>query len=206
MEIELGHLPENVLVLLVAEERHSGVLIAPDSVHDGERDQHARRYHRIDLAELAGGYSLPNDSTQQLRPAGYDFVSVELGQIGKLVELTEDETVDRAEDRRADELPVGPHCGAELLCRRSLPDCFLAPLDCGDGGLPDHLAKELFLVGEVEVDGALGDSGAIGDVLESGVGEAAFAEDLESGLDDLLGPVLGSSSPFWLCGLGSWSD
>src|SRR5258706_9233075 len=115
MEIELGQLLENLLILLVAEEWHSSVLIAPDGVHDGERDQHARGDHRIDLAELARVDSLANDSAQQLEPAGYDFIGVELGEIGELVELTEDETVDRAEDRRADELPIAAHRVAQLL-------------------------------------------------------------------------------------------
>jgi hypothetical protein len=151
------------------------------------------------VAEFAGVDALANDSTQQLEPAGHDFISVELCEIGKLVELTEDETVDRAEDRRADELPIAAHCVAQLLGWCSLPDRLLAPLDRGDGSLPDHFAEELFLVGEVKVDSALGDSGAVCDVLESGVGESAFAENLEGGLDDLLGPVLRSSTPFWLC-------
>ena len=61
--------------------------------------------------------------------------------------------------------------------------------------MPDHFAKELFLVGEVEVDRAFGDAGAVGDVLESGLGESALTENFEGGLDDLLGPVLGSSTP-----------
>src|SRR5258706_874705 len=112
MEIELGQLLENLLILLVAEEWHSSVLIAPDGVHDGERDEHARGDHWIDLAEIARVDSLANDSTQQLEPAGHDFVSVELGEIGELVELTKNQTVDRAEDRRAGELPIGPHCFA----------------------------------------------------------------------------------------------
>ena len=86
------------------------------------------------------------------------------------MELTEDETVDRAEDRRADELPIAAHCVAQLLGWRSLPDRLLAPLDRGDGGLPDHLAEELFLVGEAEVDRTLGYPSAFSDVLEPGVG------------------------------------
>jgi hypothetical protein len=83
-----------------------------------------------------------------------------------------------------------------------LSESLFSSFDRCDGGLADHLAEELFLVGEVEVDGAFGDSGAFGDVLEPGVGEPAFAENLEGGLDDLLGPVLGSSTPFWLGRLG----
>jgi len=71
------------------------------------------------------------------------------------------------------------------------------PLDRGDGRLADHLAEELFLISEVEVDGAFGDPGARRDVLESGVGEPAFPEDLEGGLYDLMRPVLGAPTPFW---------
>jgi hypothetical protein len=113
------------------------------------------------------------------------------------VQLTEYEAVNGDENRRANERPVASHECEELIPWGAGNIGSLCPVDCRDGRLPDHLTEELFLVGEVEVDGALGDSGAFGDILESGVGEAAFAENLESGLNDLVGPVLGASTPFW---------
>ena len=59
----------------------------------------------------------------------------------------------------------------------------------------DDFAEELFLVGEVEVDGALRDTGAACDVVEPRAGEAAFAEDLEGGVEDLLGALFGEAAP-----------
>ena len=132
-----------------------------------------------------------------LLAASDHLVGVELREVGELVQLPEDEAVNGDERRRANERPIASHEGEELVPWGAGNIGLFCPLDRGDGRLPDHLTKELFLVGEVEVDGALGDSGAFGDVLEPGVGEAAFAENFEGGLDDLLGPVLGASTPFW---------
>src|SRR5262245_45538704 len=68
------------------------------------------------------------------------------------------------------------------------------PID--DDGAHDF-AEELFLVGEVEIDGALRDAGAARDVVESRASESALAEDVESGLEDLAGPLFGEPSPTW---------
>ena len=76
----------------------------------------------------------------------------------------------------------------------------LALLDLRHDGVPHHLAKELFLVREVEIDGALGEAGALGDVLEPGGGEAALAEHRERGVEDLLRPLLGKAAPARLSG------
>src|SRR5437764_15161915 len=108
----MGHLPENVLVLLVTEEGNAGVLVAPDTIHDSERDEHAGGNHRIDLPELAGLDSAVNDPAQQPEPARGHFVGVELGEIGKLVELTEHKPMDRAKNGRTDEIPIAAHSGA----------------------------------------------------------------------------------------------
>ena len=192
----MGELPKNFLVLLVTEERDAGVLVAPNRIHDGQGHQHAGGDHRVDVAEFATFDAAANYPTQHFLQSRYDFVGVELCEVGELVQLAKDEAIDGAEFGGAHELPVLAHRCAQLLGGRPSGCSLLACGNCRDGRLPDHLAEELFLIGEVEVDRALGDSGAIGDVLESGFGESAFAEDLESGLNDLLGSVLGSSTPF----------
>lgn len=194
----MSHLPKNFFVVFVAEEGNAGMLVAPHAVLDGERHQHPGGYHWIDLAELACLDAAPNDSTEQVESTGDDFVSVEPSEIGELVQLTEDEPIDGAEDRRAYELPIAAHYGAELLGGSALGDRFLARFDGRHGSLPDHLAEKVFLVGEIQVDGAFGDAGPFGDILEAGLGETALAKNLESGLNDLLGPVLRASTPFWL--------
>jgi hypothetical protein len=50
----------------------------------------------------------------------------------------------------------------------------------------DGLPEELVLVGEVEVDGALGDPGAPRNLVEGGIAYSSLAEDLEGRLEDLL--------------------
>src|SRR6266550_2509339 len=161
----MGQLLENVLVSLMAEKGYSRAFIAPEAVHDVEGDEHAGGAHRLDLAEFAGIDAALNDSAEELEPAGDDVLREELGEVWELVELANHEPVDGDEGRRANVDPVGAHGGDELLGRRSGGDRPFAGLDRGDGGLPDHLAKQLFLVGEVEVDGAFGDTGAVGDIL-----------------------------------------
>ena len=53
----------------------------------------------------------------------------------------------------------------------------------------DHLPEKLFLVGEVEVDGALGEPGALGDVLQARSREAALAKHSERRGQDLPRPL-----------------
>ena len=62
-------------------------------------------------------------------------------------------------------------------------------------GLPHHLAEELFLVWEVEVDGAFGEAGALGDVVEARSREPTFTEDLECRRQDLLRSFVGEPAP-----------
>ncbi len=63
-----------------------------------------------------------------------------------------------------------------------------------DDGAHDF-AEQLFLVREVQVDGAFGDAGTARDVVEPGAGEAALVEDLERGVEDLAWPFLGQAAP-----------
>src|SRR4051812_39655230 len=55
--------------------------------------------------------------------------------------------------------------------------------------------EELFLVREVQVDGALGHACAAGDIVEAGPGEAALAEYFEGGVEDLTWPLFGQPTP-----------
>jgi hypothetical protein len=197
MEVELGQLTENFLVTLVGEKGDAGVLVAPNTVHNDNGYEHAGSDHRIDLAEFTGVDTAADDSSHEFLATSDYLVSVEPGEVGELVQLTEDEAVNSDERRGANERPVASHEREELAGGRAGDIGFFSPLDRGDGRLPDHFPEELFLVGEVEVDGAFGDSGAFSNILESGVGEATFAENLEGGLYDLLGPICGASTPFW---------
>ena len=198
MEIELRDFTKHFVVFLVAKERDTGVLVAPNRVHHGECDQHASGDHRIYVTKFPGLGAAADDSAEQSESAGGDLLGVEAREIRELVQLAKDESVEGVKDRGADKGPVAAHCAVELFAgRTTLARRLFTCLDSGDRGLPHYFAEELFLIGEVEVDGAFGDTSAGGDVLEPGFGESTFAEDLERGLDDLLGPVLGSSAPLW---------
>ena len=107
--------------------------------------------------------------------------------------------MDRRERRRSESTPSDPPStrraraiGIALGGERRL-----AALDERDDRVAHDAAEQLFLVGEVEVDRALGDAGALGDVLEAGRGEAALREHREGGVEDLLGALLWESAPAW---------
>ena len=92
---------------------------------------------------------------------------------------------------------MGTQVSFELVDRivlARLGGCLPEPVD-DDGA--DDLAEELFLVREVEIDRAFRDPGATGDIVEPRAGEAALAEDIERGLEDLAGALFGKPSPAW---------
>ena len=60
----------------------------------------------------------------------------------------------------------------------------------------DRLPEQLVLIVEVEIDSALGDAGAAGNLIEGGVGDSGLAEDSKGRVEDLVGPVGGLSPPF----------
>jgi len=85
VEIELGQLTENLLVTLVGEKGDAGVLVAPNTVHDDNRYQHAGSDHRIDLPEFAGV-----DTVKELKyrnPAKLAQAMAEANAKRKLVQL-----------------------------------------------------------------------------------------------------------------------
>ena len=197
MQIEPGEILEDLFIALVHQQRHAGMLVAPDRVHDEKGDEHAAGGDGLHLPKLACPDSGLEDVGEKLEGSRDDFTRVELSEIRELVELADDEPVESAEGRRPDELPIPAHVAVEALGWRPFVELVLALFDGDDGRCADHRLEQLFLIGEVEVDRALGDPGAFGDVLKSGVGQPAFTELLEGGLDDLLGPVLRESLPLW---------
>jgi len=81
--------------------------------------------------------------------------------------------------------------GEVVLGRRQQPaHVALAVVELGDDGealvepVGDQREEELVLAGEARVDGALGQAGRRGDLLDRGGVEAARAEDLASGFED----------------------
>src|SRR4051812_17214469 len=86
--------------------------------------------------------------------------------------------------------------------RRRVLEVAFAALDLRDHRLTDDLAKERFLIGEVQVDRSLGQARSLGDVFEASSAEAAFGEHVERGFEDLCGPFFGKTAPTWLNGCG----
>src|SRR5207237_1112059 len=72
---------------------------------------------------------------------------------------------------------------------------FRRRLDGRDERVVNDLAEELFLIGEVEIDGALGDARPFGDVVETRGREATLGEYAERGGENLPGPLLRESAP-----------
>ena len=73
--------------------------------------------------------------------------------------------------------------------------------------MPHHLAEQRFLVREVEINGAFGEPGTLGDILEPSAGEAAFPELDEGSVENLLRSLFGKTTPARFgsgCGL-QWS-
>ena len=54
-----------------------------------------------------------------------------------------------------------------------------------------QIAEEIFLVGKVKIDRALGDAGARRDIIEASLGKALLREDIECRVEDLLAAVGG---------------
>ena len=109
-----------------------------------------------------------------------------------------DQLEEGSEVGRSQKAPVAANelreCVGRGLLRRG-GEFPLGAFDLRDDRATNDLAKQLFLVGEVEIDGALREAGTLGDVFESGCREAALAEDRECRIDDLLRSLLGEPPP-----------
>src|SRR5258706_15476610 len=68
-------------------------------------------------------------------------------------------------------------------------------LDVGGDGFGDDRSKEVFLGFEVQVERALRDARATGDVVQARGGEALLDENRESRRDDLAGPLTLATTP-----------
>ena len=91
------------------------------------------------------------------------------------------------------ERPVGANDSIEIregvrIVRRTFQQ-----VEADDHPAADHLAKQRFLVREVEIDGALRDAGEPGDVFEPRFVEPIGGEGGEGGGDDLGFALLGRS-------------
>jgi hypothetical protein len=158
--------------------------------------EHAAGGERIDLAELSGLDTARDDAGENAHGAHGHLLDELLVQIGEVVQLAQNEAVENLERRRAEVVPGVAQIGAELFARGgALRDHGFDGCDVPRWNLADHLAEERFLVGEVEIDGALGDARRAGDVFQPSRSEPAFAKDLERCVEDLARAFAGEAPP-----------
>jgi hypothetical protein len=75
-----------------------------------------------------------------------------------------------------------------------------------DAPLFEQRLQEVTLGGEMIVDGGVGDAGNAGYVPNSGAGEAAFGEEAQGGVEDLVAGIPPAAwAPLRTSGSGSWS-
>src|SRR5207248_6199815 len=117
--------------------------------------------------------AVSDDRCNQPMASSHDLFRVKAREVGKVVNLGVNQPKERRELRRPNEAPKGPHELRERFRRgpRNFTELSLALLELTDDGVANDLAKQLFLVGEVEVDRTLGEPRALGDVIEPRGGE-----------------------------------
>ena len=164
----------------------------PDGVHEKRGDEDARDEMRINGAELRAIDAALDHGSDDRPGAGDDFLAVEGVEVREFLQFRHDDAEHRVGCLEAN---AGPVLGEELVEERGGGGVGIVALealgvfDARDDFTAHDGLEEFFLGGEVEVDGALADAGALRDVVESGGGEPLLAKDLESGAQDLLGAL-----------------
>src|SRR5215510_9518722 len=118
----------------------------------------------------------------------HHFLVIKAGKLGKVLRLGDHQAWDAGERGFADQPEVLADQLLEQLARaagEALRQRF-SLRDDGNDRLTNQRLEQRFLAVEVQVDRALGDAGATGDVLELGGRKPAVRKDLERGADDLL--------------------
>ena len=95
------------------------------------------------------------------------------------------QTVQHRELRLVDVCPVCAHDAIKVGQRVGIMRRPFELVESEDDRAPDHLAKQRFLVREVEVDGAFRDARESSDIFEARLVEPRFGEGGERGIDDL---------------------
>lgn len=195
MEHEIHDLSENDLVRPIGHEWDDLAAMCPEGMLRQHRLNHPGGHERIDAPELTALHPAPDDASQEADVAHDRLLDEEAHEGGKVVQLADGEAIHDLEVPGEQVLPGAPHVVPELLGAAAVRELALGALDGGDHRLADHLLEQRFLVGEVEVDGALRDAGAHRDIVEPGAREPALAEDLDGGVEDLARALLGEAAP-----------
>ena len=178
-----------------------GVVVRLERALPERCDQHGRdhaedRVVDVDGAELAARDPAPQDPADQPEAATHDLVDIEARKVRKIAGLGDHELRDRADPgvhdtRDGREHPLEQHGTRAFEGRRQGLD----PGEVRQQRLAHDRLEQLLLAVEVEVERALADAGAGGDVLDPGGGEAASGEALQRRSKDLLRPRLLAATP-----------
>ena len=145
---------------------------------------------RFLLLDLAARDAELDQRAHAGEPARDHFAVVEIGDRRKARPLGDDQAHDVAAPRRRDLLDEGLGKPFEHVAHRSAGRRRrLQPADQRHDRGPDQFLEHRFLVLEVQVDRALGDAGAPGDVVEPRRGKAARDEFIHRRLDDRRAPL-----------------
>ena len=120
VEIKVQDLVEHLLIGLVRGRLEEIAMAAPERVHEQHRAQHPRRDRGIDAAKLAASHTALDDARHEAEDALDHLATVETREIGKIAELSVNETEERGEVRRSEKSPVSAHELRESFRRRLL--------------------------------------------------------------------------------------
>src|SRR6266545_2163628 len=173
--------------------RHNGV-------HQGGHGELGRDGN-VDRPEFAGFDPALQYAPHQTMTAGDDFLVVEAGELREIAGFGNHQAGNSRERRLAHQPEILAHQLFEEIPRATGEGLGegLALLDDGDDRLADQRLEQRFFVFEVEVDRALGDAGATGDIFELRGREPAVGKDFERRGDDLLGPSVLATAPTGFC-------
>ena len=168
-----------------------------------DRAQHHRRQPQVDAgvdvhrAKLALPRAALDDRPEQQRVAHHHFLLEEPGEFGKVAGLADHQLGDARQPGRAERRPPLAkesteefRAGGIRLC-----DVALGRFEQRHDVLPHHRLEQVFLAGVVQVQRALADAGARGDVVEPRGGVALLDELVECGIEQLAGAGLLAAFP-----------
>src|SRR5215469_15463023 len=172
--------------------------MAPEHCHQQRCHDAGHRIVDIDVSKLAGRDADLQYAAKQRHTAIDDFFAVKAREVRKIAGFRDDDLWNSAR-RRAGEF--GP--AAYQLCEQGggglrLADSAqqrLAALEVRHQRLRDHRLEQFFLVREVEIEGALGDAGAVRHIVEPGRGKAMLGKASQRRVEDFAGASLLAPAP-----------
>lgn len=170
-----------------------------------EHQEHQGREHQVDgvvqvqRAEFAPVDAALQDAPHQPVARLHHLLAVEAGDLGKIVGLAQDELAQARGLGGAHALPPALEAVFHQLAARSLEGFQLQVPFCEAAGdvLAHHGLEQVFLAREIEEQRAFGDSGADGDLVHLGCGEAFLHEQVQRRLEQFAGAGFLAAATAW---------